>query len=403
VSERLVIRLGCNAVNSIHWLQFNDKAQEVIASGTLNSALELTQLSELAKPANVQILVPGGDISYFEVPVPKNNRRQAIAAIPFMLEDDLAADIDTLHFVYTASKSDVQGVYVCSKDKINDWLNWLNAANIQSTQLMPDYLAVPAPEGETNISMLQFDDQLLMRENEHQGHTITHDWLDIILKERTKDKDDETLIVDHYDVDASLHIEPHTWVAKPLVPAMQQLASNVVKFPINIFAGEFEQNKQQHNHWKIWQGVAVAATLLIALFFTHQLVYVNQLEQQQLALKKQSETIYRQINPNVRRILKLKTRMKNEIAQLSGNGQSNELQAMLEAMQLAFMASPKLKPASIKYDQRRQELRVQAEGDSYQQFELFKKSLDKQYRVTMGAMNNNGNKVNGSLVVKVSS
>jgi len=401
VSERLVIRLGCNAEDSIHWLQFNDKAQEVIASGSLSSALELTQLSDMAKSANVQILVPGGDISFFEVPVPKNNRRQAIAAIPFMLEDDLAADIDTLHFVYPASKGDMQGVYVCSKGKLNDWLGWLNEAAIESTQLMPDYLAVPAPEGDLGLSILQLDDQLLMRNSQYQGHTITNDWIKIVLEKCAVD--DELMTIGHYDVHESYHLEPHTWVAQPLVPAMQQLATNVIKFPINILIGEFEQNKQQHNHWQIWQGVAVAATLLITLFFTYQLVHVNQLEQQQLALKKQSESIYRQINPNVRRIVKLKTRMKNEIAQLSNNGQSTELQAMLEAMQKAFVTAPKLKPSSIKYDQRRQELRLQAEADSYQQFESFKAALDKQYNVTMGAMNNNGNKVNGSLIVKVSS
>jgi general secretion pathway protein L len=400
VSERLVIRLGCNAESSIHWLQFNDKAQEVIASGTLNNAAELTQLSQVAISANVQILVPGGDISYFEVPVPKSNRRQAIAAIPFMLEDDLAADIDTLHFVYSASKADMQGVYVCSKDKLNDWLSWLSEADIESAQLMPDYLALPTADAD-HVSLLRLDDQLLMRVNEFHGHTFTENWLSVVLTQLAQN--DEGMTVEHFDVDEALHIEPHNWLAQPLVPAMQQLAANIVKFPMNMLIGEFEQNKQQHNHWKIWRGMAVAATLLVVLFFTHQVIHVNQLEQQQLALKKQSESIYRQINPNVRRILKLKVRMKNEIAQLSGGGQGNKLLSMLDAMQQAFIAVPTLKPASIKYDHRRQELRLQAEADSYQQFEQFKKVLDAQYSVTMGAMNNNGNKVNGSLAVKVSS
>lgn len=400
MSERLVIRLGCNAESSIHWLQFNDKAQEVIASGTLNNAAELTQLSQVAISANVQILVPGGDISYFEVPVPKSNRRQAIAAIPFMLEDDLAADIDTLHFVYSASKADMQGVYVCSKDKLNDWLSWLSEADIESAQLMPDYLALPTADAD-HVSLLRLDDQLLMRVNEFHGHTFTENWLSVVLTQLAQN--DEGMTVEHFDVDEALHIEPHNWLAQPLVPAMQQLAANIVKFPMNMLIGEFEQNKQQHNHWKIWRGMAVAATLLVVLFFTHQVIHVNQLEQQQLALKKQSESIYRQINPNVRRILKLKVRMKNEIAQLSGGGQGNKLLSMLDAMQQAFIAVPTLKPASIKYDHRRQELRLQAEADSYQQFEQFKKVLDAQYSVTMGAMNNNGNKVNGSLAVKVSS
>ena len=111
MSERLVIRLNSHADDDIHWLQYNDKAQETIASGCLNNASELDQLTALATTASVQVLVSGCDISYFEMTLPKANRRQAFDAIPFMLEDELAADIDTLHFVYSAGKGETQGVY----------------------------------------------------------------------------------------------------------------------------------------------------------------------------------------------------------------------------------------------------------------------------------------------------
>lgn len=400
MSERLIIRLGSNAQDSISWLQFNDKAQEVIGSGVLHNATQLDQLTLQAKTSTVQILVPGSDISYFEVAVPSTNRRQAIAAIPFMLEDELADDIDKLHFVYSHSKGEKQGVYVCKKDKLTQWLSWLTQAGIGTMVLLPDYLALPLPQ-EHSVAMLQFDEQLLIRQGATSGYSIPVEWLDIVLEQLTVD--DEPLSIAHYDVNEAHHRAPHQWDAQPLVLPMQQLSAGVLKPTLNMLVGEFEQNKQQNNHLAIWRSVAIAASLLVVLFFTEKFIHVNQLEQQQLALKKQSEAIYRQINPNVKRILKLKVRMKNEISQLSGGRQGSELSSMLEQMQQAFTAVPTLKPASLKYDQRRNELRLQAEGESYQQFEQFKKVLEGQYSVTMGAMNNNGNKVNGSLVVKVSS
>lgn len=400
MSERLIIRLNSHTDDNVLWLQYNDKTKEVIASGQLNNAQELDQLSELAKRIKVQVLVSGCDVSYFEVPLPKANRRQAITAIPFMLEDELAADIDTLHFVYSAIKDDTQGVYVCAKHKIRQWLSWLNQANISTSELMPDYLAIPVVE-ETDLSILQVGDNLLLRTSLTKGMTIDCDWLNIALI-RLAQNDDE-LIIAHYDVEESYHLEPYIWNAQPLVLPMEQLAMGIVKLPINILIGEFEQNKKEYNHLKIWRPVAIAAGILILLGGAEQIMRVNQIESQGLALKQQSEAIYRQLNPDVKRVLRIKSRMTNELNQLSGGNQNSGLSAMLESLQQAFIAVPKLTPETIKYDHKRQEIRLQAEGESFQQFEKFQKELNGQYEVTMGAMNNNGDKVNSSLVIKVSS
>jgi len=399
LSERLVIRLNSHADDEIHWLQYNDKAQETIASGCLNNASELGQLTELAKTAAVQVLVSGCDVSYFEMTLPKANRRQAFDAIPFMLEDELAADIDTLHFVYSAGKGETQGVYVCAKSKIREWLNWLSNANIFAAQFVPDYLALPVSE-DNSISMLQLGNDLLIRTSITNGLTIDGEWIDIALPRLAQDNE---LLIEHYGVDEAHQIESYTWTEQQLVPPMEQLARGLVKLPINILVGDFEQNKQQHDYFKIWRPVAIAVSLLIVLFFTQQLVRVNQIEDRIAVLKKQSAAIYKKINPNVKRVIRIKSRMTNELKELAGGSEASELNNMLVSLQTAFVSVPKLTPINIKYDQRRQELRLQAEGDSYQIFENFKKQLDDQYNITMGAMNNNGDKVNGSLVIKASS
>ncbi|MGB0835317.1 MAG: type II secretion system protein GspL [Psychrobium sp.] len=398
MSERLIIRLGSNAEDAIHWLHYNDKAQEVIGSGSLNGASELTQLAGQVANVNVQVLVPGSDISYFEVEVPKSNRRQAIAAIPFMLEDELASDIDALHFVYGNVNDNRQSVYVCEKSKLANWLDWFADAEISVTQFMPDYLAVPLAKDDSNISALQFDEQILLRLNGNHGLCINEQWLEVTLTMLSGEE--ETLSLEHYDIAQQNQLEPHQWHPQPLVLPMQQLAMSLVKLPLNLLVGEFAQNKKSNTQWKVWRGVAVAASLLVVLFFVEQFIRVNQLEQQQAQLKQQTEDIYRKLNPNVRKVIKLKSRMQQELNQLAGGGGSNELFVMLEAMNSAFESVPSVKPSNIKFDQRRNELRLQAEANSYQDFEKFKGLLEQQYTVTTGAMNNNGSKVNGSLVVK---
>jgi general secretion pathway protein L len=48
VSESLVIRLGTNAQQPVHWLVWSAQEQEIIASGILASAHALGELQERA-------------------------------------------------------------------------------------------------------------------------------------------------------------------------------------------------------------------------------------------------------------------------------------------------------------------------------------------------------------------
>jgi len=73
---------------------------------------------------------------------------------------------------------------------------------------------------------------------------------------------------------------------------------------------------------------------------------------------------------------------------------------MLAQVQPAFAKVPSLKPESIKFDGKRQELRLQAIADDYQHFEQFKNALAlANVEVKQGAQNNQGEQVTGSFSI----
>ena len=60
-----------------------------------------------------------------------------------------------------------------------------------------------------------------------------------------------------------------------------------------------------------------------------------------------------------------------------------------------------LKPDTLKYDQKRNEIRIQAVASNYQDFERFKSELEKvNLEVSQGSQNNQGNQVVGSFSIK---
>ena len=77
---------------------------------------------------------------------------------------------------------------------------------------------------------------------------------------------------------------------------------------------------------------------------------------------------------------------------------------MLAKVQPAFAKVPELKPESLKFDGKRQELRLQAIASDYQHFERFKNALNAaNLTVKPGAQSNQGEKITGSYSISSAS
>lgn len=400
MSERLVIRLGSQANEPISWLVWSDSEQEIIASGTLSNAHELATLSQRTT-GDVEILVPGGDVSLFEVELPTTNRRQALKAIPFMLEDELATDIEQLHFVQGKKTGNKQSVFVVDKAKIVQWSAWLEQANIGATKMLPDWLALPEPSTDGAISVMQLEQQILTRQGEQRGASIATSWFEPWLS--LVKQQQSSLSLESYGVSEQLLTSDVTWQSQELMMPMQRLALGYQQTGVNLLVGEFAVKDQQQRPWQAWRNVALVAGIALVLIFVEKLYQINRIEAQQSAVAAQSVAIFRQLNPDAKRVNRLKYRISQQLKQVGSSGNDSKFLVMMTSLNRGFAKVPQLKPVSVKFDNKRQEIRVQANGDNYQQFEQFKQTFGSEYSVTTGAMNNNGNQVNGSLVIKAAS
>ncbi|MGS0730506.1 type II secretion system protein GspL, partial [Shewanella sp. 0m-11] len=96
MSERLFIRLGQTAEQPCSWLVWSEQEQEIIGSGELSDASALSTLTERAGNRAVDVLVPASSITLTQVELPEKSQRQAVKALPFMLEENLAQNVDEL-------------------------------------------------------------------------------------------------------------------------------------------------------------------------------------------------------------------------------------------------------------------------------------------------------------------
>ena len=137
MSEKLILRLSSQTTSSVPWLVWSLSNKEVIASGELPSQLELDKLSEYSKGRKVTVLVDSADVRLYRHYMPTKPSRQILKALPYMLEDELAEDIDKLHFATGESGFDKEqsqywiDLAIVNKELVEQWLDKLASAGIQ--------------------------------------------------------------------------------------------------------------------------------------------------------------------------------------------------------------------------------------------------------------------------------
>jgi general secretion pathway protein L len=430
MAEILYIRLGSQAQDEISWLVFSASEQEIIASGVLTSAEQLTELTAKAQQRLVNVFVPGSDVLLKRVAMPTKSQRSIRAAVPYMLEDELAQDVDDLFFSYAdiASDDDENNCFVAivERAQMQRWLLWLADAKIKIKTLQSEVLAMPYKQGEwsaialhssTNVSSDTSSsavNKIVVRQGEWQGGTLDSEAWQFAV-EHIFSKQAHSKHADEQQENNAITINAYSEL-----PNRQSFGSNITvikgeeELPLALFAqncqrksfnllqGEFKVKEQRSlalTHWLWAAGIAVCALLLNVGYKSVQL---SQLSAQQVQVETKIIARYKKAFPRTKRVRigTIKSQLNKKIAQLGGASDSAGFLSMLSKVQPAFAKVPALKPESLKFDGKRQELRLQVIANNYQHFEQFQAALNSaNLAVKQGAQKNQGEQVTGSFSI----
>jgi general secretion pathway protein L len=135
MAEFLVIRLGKQSDDPVSWVVAGNDGSRRGAPcyGSLLEAAAETRDRALI------VLVPGADVLTLHADIPAKGAR-LLAALPFALEDQLAEDIDQLHFAAGARVDTGRlPIAVVTRRKMDEWIAALRAAGLYPARLVPDY------------------------------------------------------------------------------------------------------------------------------------------------------------------------------------------------------------------------------------------------------------------------
>lgn len=356
----------------------NDQKVEWISTESGGAQkLHRTPISELPVDCAITLIVNGDAVLCQQVHTPARNMKQLHQAVPYQLEDELASDIETLHFAFSKLSEGTVDVLIVEKSIMNGWLEAIPVPE-NVIAIVPDFLALAASE--KHWTLLIEKEHLIARNNrgcgfnsEHAlGLEILRQWYEEEQPEgvavwKTKDAPDLTL---PFPIESEIHTLQH-----PMQLFQHDLASSSL---INLRQGSYA-GKEKTYTFKSATWLRVAALFLAFLVFSFGLKIGEYfILQQQIAEANQSiEDTFRKAFPDIKRIINPRVQMEQRIKTLRSGGSGDPVfLKLLAAFSNAYQPLDRIKLGDIQY--RNNYLIIALNAGSLQTLEALKQRISKE-------------------------
>jgi general secretion pathway protein L len=401
VTEALIIRVNGEQAAPINWLIWSQAEQEIIASGILDGADELDALTDKAHGRECVLLLPASHAQLKRVTLPSKWGSKLQQALPFIIEDEIASDIDDVFIAigqaHTIDDKHLLDVAIVDDEWMAQWLECLASHGLTPSRVLPDAMLLPVPSDTQHVSAIELDGTWLFRGTPWHIAQVELPWLEMYLHAQKVET------VCHYSpcnfTGVNLESNPDE-VDLPLAIFARQLPH----CPFNLLQGKYKVKKQGSPFWRTWRAPLIAASVALVLSLGFKATALYQINQQLIQSEADITAQYLSAFPGSKvRFHLIRNQIRNRLAAVDGGAESDFL-ALMEMIVPVFSSVKEFHPQSLRYDAKRQELRFRAVGQDFQSFNQVKTELEKRgLSIEQGGLNNEGDTVVGELKVRVQS
>ncbi len=297
----------------------------------------------LARDRRVVVFVPSTEITLTTVELPAHlhtaPQAKLLQALPYLLEDRLAEDVDTLHFAIGRRVAGTPlPVAIATAEQLQEWLKPFQDNDVTPTAIVPDVLCLPLvqKEGLTCWSVLLEGAQSIVRCGSCAGFSCETEMLsDFLSMTATPDN----LHLQVYPVE---HAEsPELSYPIQTVASVRHGLEYMVRgyddsHSINLMQGEFATTTGYMNRFQPWRlTAALLAGWLVLATVTHAIEYLR-LRHELKGLEQTAETALRAAFPQVTQIIDLRGQAQQQLALLKRAGGSGGFMPLLQASSQAL-------------------------------------------------------------------
>jgi general secretion pathway protein L len=373
MAELLVIRLkpaaGSAAEAQAQWLVVDSNGARLggVQSGAINEAAAHTI------GRRVILLVPGTDVLLAEPVLPLKSGAKLAQVVPFALEEQLAADVEDLHFA-VGKREGRPGtpVTVVSRARMQEWQDTLLAANIRADAIYAETAALPiTPNG---VTLIIDEGRVYVRRENSQGAVLEVEplieALQLALASGDEAREHVTIYVSEsdYELEKDLLEGLREFTASlqlKLLPdgPLPIMAANVAKTaPVNLLQGSYAVKRKLNVSFAPWRYAALLAGVFLVLHLGTKGWQFWHYKQVESALDHEITEVYQQAMPGapVPDPLQARRQVELRLNQLRGTAPVSGMMVSLAALSEALAQAPNTTVEAIAYRNNTTDVRVLA-------------------------------------------
>ena len=382
----LIIRLNPDAATAIWRLAAPGDAAQ---TGEWHPDAGDPTLSLLAQRHPAWVLVPASDCAFHRVTLPAGARRNAQQALAFLLEEQLATEIEESHFALIHRDKSDCAVAVVGREKMRAWQAWCEGLGLNVLALTPDALALP--HNPTGWSAVRCGEQWLFRCETCSGMAVETPWLG-------------ELLVHWPDLAPIACYSPPPdiaapWQPRPVQDLLALAASNPQARKICLRQGNFAAKRRPPTPRR-WRPAIVATLALLLLWSGNRLHDHLALARQADAAVQASRDFYRQWFKAEKNLVNPRLQMQQHLRRLESVSARPALISRLGALQQIIAETPGIRLRTLSYDAGRNALQLEISAVSSQALAQFSQRARAGFRVQTGEMKPRADGIEGRLTLE---
>lgn len=362
----------------------------VDAQGNTQSNTGASQQGSLVEAASqatgkrVVVLLPSTDVLHTIADVPKGSQQQLARAIPYALEEQLAEDVDSLHFAVGQRSTAGLQVAVIARTRLEQHLLNLEQAGLTPDAVYADAAALPLPESDSegntetdsalSASVLVEQDNSLVHCSDGNTSSLdsswTDEWLQACLPAQGRvdlysapGSNSQVATLAESSIAAGLNLKQH-----PAEDSLHLLLrglndSKNLRNAVNLLQGDYAKQSELMPWLKPLRAAAVLLLCLMIAATASKAIELNQRQAQQSQLRSQLDQIFLSAFPGRTRVQDAVVEMQQALSRLQSTNGAGDA-AFIHLLQRSapiIAAADKVKTRSINYRSNALEWRLEAE------------------------------------------
>lgn len=293
----------------------------------------LQQLAQAAADTALILLLPATEVLLLELNLPISSHRQLNKALPYALEDYLANDVETYHWVWSKQPGDKVAIAAIAHQKLASRLRCFNEAGIKLQGVYAETLFVPIHEN--TVSVVLDRNRAIVRFSPWRGGGVDRDFLPAFIASTLTEHSKIQLW--HSQPCADLNWPSQLTVNSEAIDSTLSLLRPGQKNELNLLAGIYSPDRPGKIRWKTWLPAATLMLLAALVQYGTALNSYRHSQTQLAELENSNRQLFRQTFPQIKRIVNIKAQAEQELLALRkhrGNGGSLYLRLLYQSAQI---------------------------------------------------------------------